>query len=252
MATNMKLKLHSHLLQSSLLITLFVFCSSALSIDIKPYEIQYQSTVRGFNIKTVRKLENKDNQFELKQTISAMMMSTEEVSTFKISNNNIIPLSYIYDRDIFGHSTTRINLFQYDLKTATYQDEDSPARGIKLEGDVYDPINAIIPIRLQLMEKNGHNQVSSIQVLEKKRIRELTYNILGTEWLETPLGYMETLKVERLRNKKEKHTTIWLAKDWDYVVVKISHMEPDEQVYHMNIVKGTIGDKTITGRDSLK
>lgn len=235
-----------------LFLIVILFCTPALALELKPYKIQYESTVRGFNIKTVQQLNKSEDTFKLTQKISVMMAGTVETSTFQVtSDNKVIPESYIYNRNIFGHNTKRVTHFFAKTKTATYQEENNQARGIKLEDDVYDPLSAFILLQIQLLEQKSSTTLNSVKILEKKRIRKISYKILATEWIETPLGYMETLKVERLRSKKDKHTTIWLAKNWDYVVVKIVHEEPDEPTYQMNIVKGTLNNKKITGSKEL-
>lgn len=253
----MKPKYFRVLLQSRLFIILsliyFPAYLQAHALDLKPYEVQYQSTIRGFNVKTARILQQQNSNFELTQKISTFIADTEESSSFKItSDNTITPLNYIYKRSFLGKKMIRTTKFQPDLHTASFQENNDPITNIKLENAVYDPLNSLIPLRIQLAQPLHEAEFnSSVYVLKKDRVKKFVYHINNVEWLKTPLGYIETIKVDRLQDSKKKQTSIWLAKDWDYILVKIIHQEPDEPTYQMEIVSGVIGGRKIIGKPAI-
>ena len=47
------------------------------------------------------------------------------------------------------------------------------------------------------------------------------------------------------KEKKNRDTIFWLARDWDYVLIKLSHREKNE-TYTLEIMSGSVSDEIIT------
>lgn len=238
---------HRGILPGCLLLILMACSIPAAAFEIKPYEIRYETTIRGIKVNTVRKLSGNATSFTLTQNISAFRIGTEEKSTFSLTDNRISPASYTYKRSVFGSSLARETLFYPEQKKASFREGNSPAENIPLDGETYDPLNFYIPLQMHLAEHPDTTNLAPLKILDKVRVRQFAFRLVGTEWLQTPLGFMQTLKIERTRSDNDKQTFIWLAKEWDYVVVKIMHQQPGEPVYQMNIVSGNIDNKPISG-----
>ncbi|MCB1848729.1 MAG: DUF3108 domain-containing protein, partial [Halieaceae bacterium] len=52
----------------------------------------------------------------------------------------------------------------------------------------------------------------------------------GEEIVETPLGNVATLHFTRLHDSAERSSDIWVAPQWDYLMVKTVHVEDDKPV----------------------
>lgn len=93
-------------------------------------------------------------------------------------------------------------------------------------------------------------------MVDQNRLRVYRFEVKGDEWIDTPLGRFETLRVEltgRLRlgnNAKgldvanaetdtdltgEKQTTFWMAPSLGYVPVRMRHQDEDLGIFTMNI-----------------
>ena len=69
---------------------------------------------------------------------------------------------------------------------------------------------------------------------------------MGNEILMTPMGPLNAIKVQRIqKEKKNRNTIFWLARDWDYVLIKLSHREKNE-TYTLEIMSGSLSDEIIT------
>lgn len=62
-------------------------------------------------------------------------------------------------------------------------------------------------------------------VIEKGKIKNLTFTKQGKEKIKTPAGTFNTIKIRVVRNTNKRNTTLWLAKELDYMPVKIRHNE---------------------------
>lgn len=227
-------------------------CTSAHALSLQTYDIEYQTKARGFNIKTISKLEKTDGMFKLSLIASTMMMQTSEVSTFSVNEKGTFSLhSLTYQRKILGNNKFQKTDFYPKKKTAIYQPEGETAEKIALPGEIYDTLNYQEKLRLNLILSQGKTSALSFKVLEKNRIREYNFRITGSEWLPTKQGYLETIKIERVRDNSTKKTTTWLAKKWDYAVVKVQHKKEGEPEYLLTMMKGTVGNKDIRGLEKL-
>jgi hypothetical protein len=235
-----------------LVLALALLCSSALALPLQPYEISYQTKARGFTINTVRKLENTGTVFELSQIAGTMMMQTSEKSIFSVNSKGIFtPHSFTYQRKILGNNKFQNTDFKPKKKIATYQQKGEAAVQVAIPDSIYDIFSYQEKLRLNLINSKGKTGELSFKVLERNRIRDYQFRIIGSEWIKTSQGYMDTLKIERVRENSAKKTITWLAKDWGYVVVKVQHKEEGEPEYHLNMVQGALDKKNITGSKDL-
>jgi hypothetical protein len=218
------------------------------AIELTPYNVEYETKAQGFTLKTIRKIEKKDKLYELSQITSAMLMQTRETSTFSISDiGKFIPHAFIYQRKIFGNNKTREITFYPKKNIAHYYEKKEKSVDVATPNDVYDVLSYQEKIRLILQSAKTTPNHLTFSVIERTRIRDYEFNFTGSEILETSLGYFDTLKIERDRDDSAKKTIVWLAKDWNYVIVKVLHKEEKEPDYILNIVEGSLDKKPIKG-----
>jgi hypothetical protein len=82
-------------------------------------------------------------------------------------------------------------------------------------------------------------------VLTKGKIKRYKYEVLGNDLIETASGNMDTVKVKRIHeDNKKKQTVFWLARDWDFVLVKLNHRNKKE-TYSIEILRGFVSGNEI-------
>jgi len=67
-------------------------------------------------------------------------------------------------------------------------------------------------------------------VVEKGKVKTLTFAKQGEEKIKTPAGTFNTVKIRVVRNTNKRNTTFWLAKELDYMPVKIRHNEKGDVI----------------------
>ena len=219
--------------------------------ELTPHSLQYHSRIKGFDIEGVRELTRQDDHYRLSQKATAVLSRIEEESLFHLDDKGQIkPISYEYSRRIFGRSVVRKNSFSDDRSDAAYRENRDKSVTIDTPEPVFDPLNFQIAIQQQLLA-NGELHTNRYLLLDRDRIREHRYQVAGSEWLKTPAGYFDTLKIKRIRDDSDKSTMIWLAKDWDYVILQIRHSQDGKDGDSLHFVSGTLDGKKMTGEKQL-
>lgn len=67
-------------------------------------------------------------------------------------------------------------------------------------------------------------------VMERGKLKQYTFKRYGNEQIITPKGNMNAIKVSVLRADNERSTTFWLAKELDFMPIKIVHTEKNDVI----------------------
>ena len=70
----------------------------------------------------------------------------------------------------------------------------------------------------------------SYQVLEKGKIKNYTFAKQGQQKVKTAAGTFNTIKVAVIRSNNKRQTTFWMAKELNYMPVKIIHKEKGDVI----------------------
>lgn len=98
---------------------------------------------------------------------------------------------------------------------------DNNAYQLQVPGNAIDP--ALMEIRL--MEDIAKGAPLTYRVTNKGKLHTYTFNKLGKETLKVPAGSFECEKVQRKDPEGNRETTVWLAPELNYGIVKIRHNE---------------------------
>ena len=103
-----------------------------------------------------------------------------------------------------------------------------------LSANTFDP--ASLPYAFAFAQSNQESM--KVFVADGKRVNDYEYRIIGKEMLKTPLGDMETLHFQKVREADDKRgLEFWLSVGRHFLPVKIRYVEKN----------GTVVDSTVTG-----
>jgi hypothetical protein len=75
------------------------------------------------------------------------------------------------------------------------------------------------------------------RIPDKEGVDTWTYRTVGNEQLQTPMGGLRALRVERIRESGNgRSTTLWLGPERNFVPLRILQREPDGETIEMRIV----------------
>lgn len=236
---------------ASLLSTNLSFAAPSAAKPLNPYKAVYQTKMKGMSITAKRKLQAKDDgSYALSMDTSSVMVKIKESTTFSVNKQQIISHHYRYEQSGVGKNRKNKLAFDWDKKIATDKGYD-PAILLETPEGTLDRLNSQLQIRLDLAamstNKQSTKQLPAYTVVDKKRLKEYDFQIIGEEQLKTPLGKLNTVKIQRQRTNSQRKTYIWYASDWDYLLVKLEQIEDDGGKYELNITEAAINGTKITG-----
>lgn len=209
------------------------FAEATCSTFTTPYEAAYYGSYKGWRVDTVQKLEKRGNgQWRLSIHADSALGSILEKSFFKISSSGKInSQEYSYQRKIFINKSNLETLFDWSKKRAVTT--GAKTGEVTLKGDEFDNLNYQLALRCDLM---AGKSTFLYPVVDRDEIDNLEFKIMGEEVLETKIGKVNTVIVKRVRNNNNRITTLWFAKDIDYVMVKLLQEErKDTEAYLLYI-----------------
>jgi len=177
--------------------------------------------------------------------------SIVETSEFSLQQNQLRALNYEYLQT--GVSSTRESInFNWKANVALSVVEDKSFR-IPLTTPVLDKLNFSVQLGEDITRRDqGKKSAAEDQnefrylIVDGDKIEEHLYRIVDNEAMVTPVGVLNTVKLERMRESSSKRkTTIWLAKDWQYLLVKLEQVSSSGTVTEILLESAKIDGKAI-------
>lgn len=205
-----------------LLTALLTLASPALlAFELTPFTATYKFNVDNKLSGTATRVLEKKSADSWLYTFAAKapMASATETSSFRYDGRTVTPLAYTQQRKIF--MIKKGSSVDFDWKTrkgSGKRDGKTPA-SFGLQPGTLDTLNMEVQIRRDL--KDLGKLGGPYWIASPKNIEKQPFVIEGEEVVTTPLGKLNTLKVTRQHNDPSRHTTFWLAKDYDYLPAKV-------------------------------
>lgn len=177
--------------------------------------------------------------------------SIVETSEFSLQPEQLRAIKYEYLQTGVSSTEESIN-FNWDTNVALSAVEGESFR-IPLTTPVLDKLNFSVQLGEDITRLNEsqnsaveeHNQFRYL-IVDGDSIEEHIYRIVGDESITTPVGVLSTVKLERVRESSSKRrTTIWLAKDWQYLLVKLEQVSSSGTLTEILLESATIDGNSI-------
>ena len=82
-------------------------------------------------------------------------------------------------------------------------------------------------------------------LVDDEKIKQHVYQVLRTEQLETSLGCLQTVPVERVRTGSTRFTRAWHAPALDFITVRMEHGKTDGDHVEMRITELVVGHREV-------
>ena len=147
-----------------------------------------------------------------------------ENSDGHISGQSIIPTNYLYNRA--KRSKSKIDKVQFanNRATGSYRGK---AFNIATAGGIQDKVSMELSLARDLSLNKPRLSYAVVSKGEKK---PYNFQKLGSEVLKTQAGTFNTIKIKVIRSGTKRETTFWMAKEMDYMPVKILHREKNDVI----------------------
>lgn len=236
------------MLRAFLPLLLATFSALLHAQPLHPFQASYTADWKQlpFTGTAERSLRQRDDgHWELTFKASMLVAGVSESSTLRLQDNQLQPLRYKYDRTGLGKPKKSRQNFDWHALQVSGKDKD---------GDYQLPLHAGIldkssyQLALQRDVAQGESRLSYL-VLDGNDLDTYDFRLLGDELIETPLGALNTVKVERVRDPGQnmRKTTLWFAKDWNYLLVQLNQVERDGKEYTIMLQNGQVNGKAVQG-----
>jgi hypothetical protein len=227
----------------------------AQASTLRPFNAVYTADYQGMPVraKAVRELQaGPDGVWTFTSSAKALFASIQEASEFHLRSGNIEPASYHYKRSGLGRA--RKNRIDFDWRGGTADGERSDGRTWQLElaGGTQDKLGYQLQMRLDLLAAQVSRQEGQpwptlrYQIADGRRLREYLFEVAAEEVVTTPVGQLNTIRLERVRDRDDRTSTVWLALDWDFLMVRFEQRE-EKSGFDLSLKNATIEGRPITG-----
>ena len=216
---------------------------TASATELLPYSAKYHADIDGWEATLERSLVHnaESDKWLLTNKASILFAGFEERSSF-LFDQNIIPISYQYNNKLSKKRNKSILFDWSQLKANTRKGKTDSQ--LTIPDPSYDLLSYQVQLRLDVLRNKDYER-EVYTIVDAGRFKEYSIELLGEEWLETPAGKFETLKLEQTRKDKDRRTLIWLAKNWQYMIVKLQRFEGDSSDQLIELKSATMGGKTV-------
>lgn len=234
----------------SLSLLLCLSANAAQGSEPRPYEASYTAKTLGFSATAFRRQSLiAPEQYTLENSLTltvfgATVGSVVETSEFRWRDGAIVPLHYGYEQTGISAGSERID-FDWDAGLA-HSRSDGDSWRLPLSQGVLDKLSYSVQIGQDIATKDLKE--FRYAVLDEESFDEHLYQITSTETLDTPLGKLNTVKIERIRSGgSRRSTTVWLASDWDYLLVRLEQVSSSGTQTQLLIDAATMGGELVKG-----
>ena len=213
---------------------------------LKPYQALYSIKVRGFSADMEQTLsKNNQQQWQLSSYASVLFADIKESATFSEVNNQITPHSYNYANQLSSKKNSQLvfNPEQQTVFDGLHSQKDLP-----LPKNSYDRLSFQAQLYLDVINSAGFTE-KTYHLVDRNELKTYQVSKLAEETIATPLGTFNALKLKQSRSGRDDYTLIWLAKDWDYFLLRIKRITEDKKGYQLNLKSAIVDGKRLTAKE---
>jgi hypothetical protein len=198
---------------------------------IATYEAEYSARYSGFPIKAAHSLRQTGNGYALRITARNFLGKITEEELFHLDTQGaIVPDRYEHDRSIMGNKRTESMAVNHtDLTIMSLRKGEQSA--LDFEPGQLGPLSHQLALARDLRE--GVEELS-YAVIIRGSVRDYRYQRLGEEDMDTALGTLRVVKLERTRDNSDRETLLWLAPEFNYQPVLLRQIE-DGSSYELTL-----------------
>jgi hypothetical protein len=224
----------------------------AQNTPLLEYVAQYEASANGLAATAIRSLSRIDeNSYRLSNSLEASiagqaLANLEQASEFTIHGKRVVPLNYSYQLSGASRASHAI-FFNWDAEVALSTQGDESWQ-LQLNAGVMDQLSYQVAIRQALIDNNEIESTFSFGIVDGDAIEMQEYRLVGEEIISIPLGELNTLKLERVREASDDRVTeIWLALEWDFLLTRIEQLNSSGLRISLELKSAVLDGTTVRG-----
>ena len=212
---------------------------------LTPYEAVYKTSTSGLSIRLRRSLSMESNGVcRLTSEGRLLVAGISEVSVFSVAGAQVRPKSYIYQ--LSGPVSRRREVHfdeGSDVIRSLYKKE---WYALPKTHDTLDRMSQQEQLRLLLLNDPTPRHDIRFRVADGRRVKEYRLHYRGDARVETPMGWVDTLRFARKHDNPKRRSEVWIAPKWDYLIVRTLHVD-DGKTTVADLVSARIEGHAVSG-----
>lgn len=220
--------------------------------NLLEYTAKYQASANGLAATASRSLSRIDeNSYRLSNSLEAsaagqILANLNQSSEFIIEDTRVVPLNYIYQLNGVSRASHAV-FFNWDAEIAL-STEDDESWQLQLKEGVMDQLSYQLAMRLALLDNTEGARNFSFAIVDGDGVETQEYRLTGEEIITTPLGELNTVKLERVREASdERETAIWFAVDWNFLLTRIEQLNSAGLRIVLELKSAELDGETVRG-----
>lgn len=206
---------------STLALFLTLFCMhSVMAADLQPYEAVYKTSANGFNVNVKRRLQVDGSRIMISNSAKRFFFGMRESSVLLLHDDGqLSPVTHEHKRRGLSRKHDKELVFDWQENTVhdLLKSERAP---LAVENPTYDKLSYQTQMRLDLI-RDPDMRYCEYSVTNGIKNRIYSFERVSEEILKTPLGNLRTIKFKREGGDDDRQVSVWVAPDWDYLLVRI-------------------------------
>lgn len=198
-----------------------------------PYTARYEARAMGMRTSAYRTLEAVDNnRFRLNHGLSvsvlgANLITVNESTEFLWQSQGAVPQQYHYQQSGVRRRDEQVDFDWAQSVAAIKRDDREQTQA--LNASMQDNLSFSAQMSADFLNQPDLRATDSLltyQILDARRLEHHQYRVIGEERISTPMGELDTLKLERVRDSdSSRSTVIWLSTQHQFILAKFLQNE---------------------------
>jgi hypothetical protein len=204
----------------------------------RPFAGIYETSYGMASARGERKLEAlPDGRWQMENHAKLLMVDVAEKSTFTLRGDRVNSLNYEFINPLSKDRSMALD-FDWTANTVTERTQKIVQ---KLEPNVYDKLSYQVQLQMDVCANPDQFTARDYTVVDRKRLKTYRVERVRREVQNTPAGVLDTIHLRQFRPDKPdgKDTLIWLAADWNCLLVRLDQRDGGDTI-SLKLVKAKL------------
>jgi hypothetical protein len=227
------------------LISVFIVVSlwvSPVLAELSSYETRYSIYRNGkLSGKAEVSLQQEDGQWVIRSEgrgthgLAKIIGARDtEYTKGQLVDGRFIPDEYFRHTRVAAIDNRWLSTFNWPRDEVVIVHDGKKTFHLELQGEALDPLALKLEMRRRLMEPDPD---LNFLMVEEDEIDPQKWRVLEREWLETALGCLETIPIEKVRDNNRRYTRAWHAPAFGNIEVRVEHGKTNGNHMEMRITE---------------
>lgn len=231
------------------LLCLIVWAPAAVAAGDQAFRAEYEVLVDGKpRLETQIELSQQGDSWTMrseghgtKGLARMLRVSNAETSRLEWHDNSFQPIEFQHHSKVAGRDERWSAVFDHEQNQVLLHHEEGTS-DFEISPGAWDPLSLTLELRRRLAAGDTDFEV---RVADEDEIDMHRYRAGAVQNLETGIGCMEVIELERVRENSKRYSRGWYAIEHDYMPVRIQHGKTGSKDFDMRIRKLVMADNDI-------